>query len=151
MNTSNADKMDWYSEFSEDNNKKKEFVILKEGTEVDFTVVEFKRVKSVNGNNMAKLTLRCTTNDGYEGNVLENLVLVRSCEWKICQFFICVGLRKHGDRGTLRWDSLLGAKGRAVLGEDTYKKNGKTYPCNVIRNYIEPEEVSATTDDEDIF
>ena len=147
MSKPNSERMDWYSEFGNEN----EFSILPKDTEVEFTVVEFKRAKSANGNNMAKLTLRCTTKDGYEGNVLENLVLVRTCEWKICQFFTCVGLRKHGDRGTLKWDSLLGSKGRAILGEDTYEKNGKTYPCNVIAKYLEPEEVSAIADDEDIF
>lgn len=151
-----TDRLDWNSEFA---NEGKEFTVLPKNTVVEFTVTDFQRTKTQKGDYMAKLALKCETAEGLSATLRENLVLLRSCEWKICQFFTCVGLRKHGDRGTLKWDSVLGSRGKAKLGVEKWQgRDGKFYDGNVIKEYLEPEESSPSTtasasdnDDEDLF
>lgn len=149
MNTSDNERLDWNSETSQE---AKEFTILPENTVVDFTVVGFERATTAKGDNMAKLTLRCRTSDGLEATLRENLVLLRSCEWRINQFLTCVGLRKHGERSVPKWNLVNGSHGKARLGVESWQgKDGKTYSGNVIKSYLEPEEFAETDDDEDIF
>lgn len=145
MNTS--DRFDWNSETSQE---AKEFVLLPENTVVDFTVVGFERATTAKGDNMAKLTLKCLTADGQEATLRENLVLLRRCEWRINQFFTCVGLRKHGERSVPKWNLVNGSSGKARLGVESWEgRDGKTYEGNVIKDYLEPEDMPA--DDEEIF
>ena len=123
MNTS--DRFDWNSETSQE---AKEFVVLPENTVVDFTVVGFERATTAKGDNMAKLTLKCLTADGQEATLRENLVLSRRCEWRINQFFTCVGLRKHGERSVPKWNLVNGSSGKARLGVESWEgRDGKTY------------------------
>ncbi len=99
---------------------------------------------------MAKLTLKCLTAEGLEATLRENLVLLRRCEWRINQFFTCVGLRKHGERSVPKWNLVNGSSGKARLGVESWEgRDGKTYEGNVIKDYLEPEDKPA--DDEDIF
>ena len=147
------EKLDWNTETSKESEG---FTVLPEGTEVNFTVVEFKKATSKNGANMAKLELKCETDDGLSATLRVYLVLLRSCEWKINQFFTCVGLRKHGDRGVPKWGEVLGSKGRAKLGIEKWEgKDGNSYDCNVIKNFLDPVETKPATptqdDDEDLF
>lgn len=147
MNTSDNERLDWNSETSLE---AKEFTVLPENTVVDFTVVGFERATTAKGDNMAKLTLRCRTSDGLEATLRENLVLLRRCEWKINQFFTCVGLRKHGERSVPKWDKVNGSRGKARLGVEKWEgRDGKMYDGNVIKDYLEPE--ASDNDDEDIF
>ncbi len=151
MATDNSERMDWNSVYENEGN---EFVLLPENTEVQFTVTEFVRTKTQKGDYMAKLTLKGESAKGEVVFLRENLVLLRSCEWKICQFFTCVGLRKYGERGQLRWNDLLGSSGRCRLGIETWTKDGKTYEGNCVKEYLEPEETSnpaIADDDEDPF
>lgn len=133
----------------------KVFAVLPENTEVEFTVVEFKKAQTAKGDNMAKLQLLCKTKDGLECTLRENLVLLRRCEWRINQLFCCVGLRKHGERSVPKWGNLLGSHGRATLGIEQWEKDGKLYDGNVIKDYLEPvekPETSASAEDvEDLF
>lgn len=156
MNPADDERLDWNSEASKESEG---FKVLPEGTEVNFTVVEFKKATSKNGANMAKLELKCETDDGLSATLREYLVLLRSCEWKINQFFTCVGLRKHGERSVPKWNEVLGSKGRAKLGVEKWEsRDGKIYDVNIIKSFLEPPEnptskpsTSVEDDDEDLF
>lgn len=158
MSTSNDERLAWNSPTSQE---AKEFTILPENTIVDFTVVGFERATTSKGDNMAKLSLLCKTADGLEATLRENLVLLRRCEWKINQFFTCVGLRKHGECSVPKWDMLKGSKGKAKLGIEQWEgRDGNTYDRNIIKDYLEPEVKSSTNnsvpssvdgDEEDVF
>ena len=84
--------MGWDDSISNDG---KEFVLLNEGDYV-FTVVDFKRgwqdksEKIPNGCNKAILTLEMETAEGPI-RMTENLLLLRSMEWKMSAFFRCIG------------------------------------------------------------
>ena len=118
MNPTDNERLDWDSQTSQES---KEFTVLPEGTIVDFTVVGFERATTSKGDNMAKLSLLCKTQDGLEATLRENLVLLRRCEWKINQFFTCVGLRKHGECSVPKWDMVKGSRGRAKLGIEKWE------------------------------
>ena len=158
MNPSDKERLDWNSQTSQE---AKEFAVLPENTVVDFAVVGFERATTAKGDNMAKLSLLCETKDGLTSTLRENLVLLRRCEWRINQFFTCVGLRKHGDCSIPKWDMVKGSRGRAKLGVDKWQgRDGNMYDGNVIKEYLEPEEKPSTTsaqshvpanDDEDLF
>lgn len=155
MNPTDSERLDWNSQTSQES---KEFTVLPEGTIVDFTVVGFERATTSKGDNMAKLSLLCKTQDGLEATLRENLVLLRRCEWKINQFFTCVGLRKHGECSVPQWDMVKGSRGRAKLGIEKWEgRDGKMYDGNVIKDYLEPkpstpaQSPATTDDDEDLF
>lgn len=126
----------WDSEVSQES----EFNLMPDNSEVSFEVTAFERALTKKGAPMAKLTLKCTNLESKASStVKDTLVLMRSCEWKICQFFTCVGLRKHGDKGIPKWDALVGAKGMARLGiEEWQSQQGDTFERNIIKNYLSP-------------
>lgn len=113
-----------------------EFTILKPG-EYDFIVVEIEKLNAEkSGNPMVKLTLQVDDN-GELINIIDRLVLIKSCEWKLSGFFRSIGLKKHGERLKLRWD-IEGKKGRAKLGVRKYtNKDGNPREINEVKSYID--------------
>lgn len=117
-----------------------EFNLMPENTEVSFEVVGFERATTRKGAPMAKLTLKCeNTETKAVTTVKDALVLMRSCEWKICQFFACVGLREHGEKSVPKWESVLGSKGFARLGiEEWQSQSGELHERNIVKTYLDP-------------
>lgn len=150
---SSSEFIPWNGETSQDPNQPKPFIVLPRGSEVKFTVSEFIRATTAKGANMAKLVLDCEDDKGQKVSVKDNVVLLRSCEWKINQLFISLGLRKHGEVAVPKWDMLKGSSGRAKLDIETWQgDNGKTFEINTILAYLEPtEETSSLKDDEPMF
>ena len=68
--------------------------------------------------------------------VRKDLFLHSKCEGVLCAFFTCIGQRKHGQRVSMNWSAVTGARGRAKVGKRTY--NGNTY--NEIKRFLEPPE-----------
>ena len=132
--------LSWDSEVSQES----EFTLMPDNTEVSFEVVNFERALTKKGAPMAKLTLKCVNPESNAATtVKDTLVLMRSCEWKICQFFTCIGLRKHGDKGVPNWEAVVGAKGTARLGVDEWQsQNGDTFESNTIKTYLAPADES---------
>jgi hypothetical protein len=56
----------------------------------------------------------------------------------LCQFFVSVGLRKHGDPLVLAWNQLVGRAGTLELGNRTH--NEKVY--NDVKKFLDPPEQS---------
>lgn len=151
---SSNDFMSWNSATSQDPNSLKPFIVLPKGTQVKFTVSEFIRATTQKGANMAKLVLDCEDDKGQKVSVKDNVVLLRSCEWKINQLFISLGLRLHGETAVPKWDMLKGASGLAKLDVASFQgDNGKSYDVNTILAYLEPSEVNSTSSEseEDLF
>jgi hypothetical protein len=128
--------LSWNSECSQES----EYNLMPENTEVSFDVVGFERATTRKGAPMAKLTLKCkNTETDSVTTVKDKLVLMRSCEWKICQFFTCLGLRKHGEKSVPKWDAVLGSKGLARLGiEEWQTDSGDARERNIVKSYLDP-------------
>jgi hypothetical protein len=87
---------------------------------------------------MASLTLTCQDADGRNGRMYEHLLLHKSHEWRLCAFFIAIGLRRHGEAFNMgpAWAQVEGAKGMAVL---TVEPAEGRYPAkNKVKKYLDP-------------
>lgn len=136
--------MGWDDSISNDG---KEFVLLNEGDYV-FTVVDFQR-GSFSGSaklpacNKAILTLEMETAEGPV-RMNENLLLLRSMEWKMSAFFRAIGQKKHGEELKPNWNKVLGAQGVCHIKPRKYVGNdGNEKTTNSIDYYIDymPEKI----------
>ena len=135
--------MTWDDEIQNDGEG---FRALPEG-EYDFTVTDFTRGRFDGSAKMAacpkaELTIKIHDPDG-DVTVNENLFLNKKVEWKLCQFFIAIGHRKHGEPLRPNWNAVKGAKGRCKVGikKWTGKKDGKEYKGNEITAFLDPPEL----------
>lgn len=130
------DVLDWNSQIE---NEGGNFVLLAEGSEVQFEVTKFEQGWSEKkACPMASLTLICEDSEGTQARVYEHLLLHKSNEWRLCAFFVCIGLRKHGEPFAMgaAWSQVPGAKGMAVL---TIEPAEGRYPeKNKIKKYLDP-------------
>ena len=120
------------------------FTLLPDKSEGTFTVTTWERGHSHNlGCPMAKLTLRVENEHGAT-TVYDNIVLHTTCEWKLCQFFTAIGARKHGDRITMDWTKVSGARGRCRVKVDTFEgRDGKQRDSNKIDAFLDPTDTPA--------
>lgn len=107
----------------------KEFTLLPPGT-YDFVIkkpVERGRKPASDkmpACNKATITLSIPYND-QEVEVLTTLLLHSKMEWKLSQFFECIGLKKKGQPLRMKWNEILGCRGKVKLSHREY--NGQTY------------------------
>lgn len=90
-----------------------------------FKIVKLDKTYSKSGDPMAKLQLQLEA----PGNptVFDYLVLRESLAWKLCSFFVSVGLMEPGeDLAKMPWDEVEGARGRCKIKHEEY--NGKVQP-----------------------
>lgn len=133
----------WNEEIKNDGN---DFTLLNEG-EYPFEIQKFERGRSRGSDkmppcNMAILTIRVDD----QTTLTERLVLHSKMEWKLCQFFTSIGLRKHGEKIRMDWSKVTGAKGRCkVVVEDYIDKNGATKYTNRIDKFLDPAESGGDT------
>lgn len=119
------------------------FVLLPAG-EYDFVVEGFERSRYAGSEkvppcNQAILTLGVTGADGRHAQLSCNLFLHSKFEWKLCQFFTCIGQRKHGEKLRMNWPAVTGAHGRIKVSVRKYtKRNGDPGESNDIEEFIEP-------------
>jgi len=105
------------------------------------------------GAHVAVLTLRL---DGgmFEADITDSLILFESLKWKLCQFFVAIGLRKNGERFSMQWDSVIGKAGVLEIKTEEYtKKDGTEGISSKVARYLTPEEAAAanvtTVEDEE--
>ena len=146
--------LDWDSPIEDDGSG---FVLLPEG-DYDFIVSGFDRGQYNGSANIpacpkAMLTLSFDTANGV-AQIKQDLFLCKKMEWKIAQFFRCLGMKKHGERLLPKWDQVLGASGRAHVTQRDYIGNdGTNKKSNNIAyflDYIPPEKRADLDDPEDI-
>jgi len=132
---------DWDStvEYTEGN----AFTILPDG-DYNFEVLSYERQRyspkeggQIPACAMAVVKLRI--GDGMQVTTLEDrLYLHSSFAWKLCQFFVAIGLSKKGENFTPRWNMITGTKGRCRLGTRKWKnRNGEEQTSNQINEYYE--------------
>lgn len=119
------------------------FDVFPEGTEVIFKVETVERGRNADGTKpQVKMKLSLTPAKGEgRSSCMEFLTMTRKSEWKICEFFTSLGLRKHGEQFRLRWD-IEGMRGRATVGVDTWpnKTTGVQMSGNNIKKFLDPRE-----------
>lgn len=89
-----------------------------------------------------KATIDCIIKDsnGNERHVFDDLILNSKMEWKLCQFFSCIGQRNKGEKLKPRWNEVVGSKGMFKIYINEYKdKNGKQRRNNKVDEYLVPE------------
>lgn len=142
-NEANNQHLDWDSVIENDN----AFTLLPEG-EYPFTVTAFSRSEHQPKDPASKIpackcaAITLTVEEPASGatvEVNEKLFLLKKFEWKLCQFFTCIGQRKPGEQLRMNWATILGAKGRVRLEINRYTGNdGKPHENNRVAEYLEP-------------
>lgn len=125
--------------------KESSFTLLPAG-EYDFTVKNFERGRYEPGPegklppcNQATLTLEVT--DGEQTATLQHRLFLHSrCEGMLCEFFLAIGQRKHGEPLKMNWPTVPGARGRCKIGIRTWKSrnSGEDMQSNEIKKFLEP-------------
>ena len=142
--------MDWDDTIEKDG---EEFIVLPEGDYV-FEVVDFQRghypgSKKIPACNKAELTLRVKTDDGVV-NIRTDIIMYRTLEWKISAFFRSIGKKNKGEKLAMRWNSVVGCKGRAHFKPRTYTaKDGTERTTNDVTRFLDfdPKLIPGMTED----
>jgi hypothetical protein len=133
--------MDWNDSIENDG---QEFVLLPDG-EYNFTVTNFERGRFPGGQkipacNKATITIQVDSKDGI-AVVKFDLLLYRSLEWRISQFFRSIGQKKHGEKLTMDWNKVIGSRGRAKFKQRSYTAlNGEERVTNDVDRFIDYDE-----------
>lgn len=113
-----------------------------------FTVAKIERARSSGSGklppcNMAKVTLNVHGAE-YDKEIVENLVLHSSLEWKLSQFFLSIGLKKHGEPLRMNWAAATGKTGNCQVGVRTFKRRdgGEGTSNEIVRFYAYDEFVN---------
>lgn len=125
-------------------NEGKDFVVAEPG-DYDFTVIGFERGRFGGSDkmppcNQAKLSISIEI-PGASGEcvIKHNLFLHSKTEWKLCEFFTSIGLRKKGQRVQMNWNAVMGARGRCKVTKRSFRnKDGKELWTNDIDKFYEP-------------
>lgn len=134
--------LNWDDEIS---NETGDYEPLPEG-DYQFTVSKIERARSQGKGklppcNMAKVTLTVHGAE-YDRDITVNLVLHSSLEWKLSQFFLSIGLKKHGEPLRMNWAGAIGKAGNCHVTIREYKRNdGGTGTANDIANFYAYDEV----------
>ena len=139
---------DYEREFGWDDEINKEsgdFEPLPEG-DYRFTVAKVERARSQGKGklppcNMAKVTLTVHGAE-YDRDITENLVLHSSLEWKLSQFFLSIGMKKHNEPLRMNWTAAVGKTGNCRVTERAFTRNdGTTGKTNDIVKFYAYDEV----------
>ena len=134
--------MDWNDVLENDGS---EFVLLPEG-DYRFKVASFERGRFVGSTkipacNKAILMLDVTGEQGTV-HIKTDLILHKSLEWKLAQFFRSIGLKEKGKAVAMDWQAVPGAQGRCHVIQRTWTGNdGKERVSNDVDRFLdwEPE------------
>jgi len=134
------DVLDWDSEIESDG----QFVELDGDYNFQVTALErgrFPGSQKLPACNKATLTLLVYVGPQQTATVRTDLILHKSLEWKLSQFFRCIGQKKHGERIAMNWDKVEGSCGRAHFKPRKYTdKNGKERSANDVDYFIDYDE-----------
>lgn len=134
-NGNEFDEIDFEGTISEEG---QEFVLLPEG-DYDYTVSKIIRTRHEASQNLpacnevdVELTIWGPSD---KTTVTERFFLVRKFEWKLSQFFLSLGLKKHGEQLVMRWN-IEGMHGKCKIYVDKYKKqDGSEGQSNKIKKF----------------
>lgn len=115
------------------------FVLLPDG-DYDFTVNKVTRSRYEGSDKMpscntVSVELSVWGAAGNKTTITERFFLVKKFEWKLSQFFLSIGLKKHGEQLVMRWN-IEGCKGKCKVYIDNYKKqDGSDGQSNKIKKF----------------
>ena len=118
-------------------------LVLETG-EYPFTVQRLERARYAGSEKMppcpqAIVHLEVTAPDGGKVPLAVNLFLHSRFEWKLCQFFTCLGLRQHGEKLRMNWLSVTGRGGRCKIVKRTYQdRSGVRRETNDVDAFLDP-------------
>lgn len=121
-------------------NEGTEFTVLPNGDEATFKVVEVEKGRSKDGTKpQVRVRMALESVNGHGRTTLNDYItMTRKSEWKLCEFFTSLGLRRHGERLKMRWD-IVGMTGRCtVIVEEFTGREGEKKQTNRIKKYLEP-------------
>ena len=132
--------LDWDVEIEQES----EFVLLPPG-DYEFQVMDFERGRYNGGEKMgpcnkAIMHLKIYGKDGRTVTLKHNLFLHKKTEGLISEFFIGIGLKKHGEKLRMDWNATIGKRGWCKVGTRTF--NGNEY--NDIKRILDPARMPAT-------
>ncbi len=134
--------LDWDSQIENDGS---DYLVLKEG-DYNFEVASFER-KQFPGSakippcKKAEVMLRVDSDDGV-AMCKTDLILYSSMEWKIAEFFRCIGQKKKGVAFVPNWSTIVGACGRAHFKPRSYEgKGGEMRQANDVSAFYDADEV----------
>tara|TARA_R100000655_G_C2969002_1_gene190053 strand:- start:486 stop:1217 length:732 start_codon:yes stop_codon:yes gene_type:complete len=138
------DDLDMNATIENDGKDFKDFVIAPAGY-YDFYVVKYETQeytdKNVNPHRTRKriiVTIQFEFQD-EKIEIKEYFPLKKSMEWKFCQFFKCIGDRKHGEPLVMDWQNCTGKRGKVKIKIDDWEnKNGDVLQSNKVDKYIDP-------------
>jgi len=81
-----------------------------------------------------------------ETDVTDGLLLDDSLEWKLCAFFLSLGMRKHGEPLNLaQFGNIVGRSGYVEIGHRKWTGNdGQERDSNQVERYVDPADVFTT-------
>lgn len=126
-----------------------DFEVMPEG-DYDFEVTAFERGRHAGSDNLppcnkAIVSIRIKGEKG-QSTIRHNLFLHTKTEGLLCSFFAGIGQRKHGEKITMNWNQVVGAKGRCKVAIRKWKNNdGEERTSNEIKKFYEPSAPAATT------
>ncbi|MBR1382306.1 MAG: DUF669 domain-containing protein [Ruminococcus sp.] len=120
-------------------NEGSEFVLLSEG-DYEFSVTKVDRGRHNGSDKLPpcnKAIVSITVwGENDKAELTENLMLCNKMEWRLSQFFLSLGLKKHGEPLKMNWQAAVGKKGRCHVYIDNYKnKNGEDRQSNKIKKF----------------
>lgn len=132
------------------NNEGQDFEPLPAG-EYEFKVASMERARFQGSEkmaacNMANLELLVTDKDGNERKVFDSLYLNTKAEWRLSQFFLCIGQKKKGEPLRPNWNEVPCSTGKVELIVNSYiDKNGNPKKNNKVSKYLpyEPKKFTA--------
>ncbi len=138
MKNENEDEvLDFDSEIENDGEA---FTTLPDGDEVEYSILGVERGRTKDGSKpQVRVKLSAQSLNGHGRTTITDFItLTRKSEWKLCEFFSSLGLRKHSERLQMRWD-IEGLRGRATVSVDEYVgRDGDKRTSNKIKRYLEP-------------
>ena len=114
------------------------FTLLPDG-DYDFTVNKVTRGRYEGSDKMPacnSVTVELTIWGPQDKTIItERFFLVKKFEWKLSQFFLSIGLKKHGEQLVMRWN-IEGMKGKCKVYIDNYKRtDGSDGQSNKIKKF----------------
>lgn len=118
-----ARELGWDDEIVQESEER---LLLPEG-DYKFTVKKIERARfsgsaKVKECNQAKITI---TIHGEEGDtdIVESIFLLSNFEWKLSQFFLSLGMKKHGEPLRMNWTGAVGKTGNCKVYVNEYISN----------------------------
>lgn len=114
------------------------FVLLPDG-DYDFTVNKVTRSRYEGSSKMPSCNTVSVELSVWgaqdRATITERFFLVKKFEWKLSQFFLSIGLKKHGEQLVMRWN-IEGYKGKCKVYIDNYKRDdGSKGQSNKIKKF----------------